>query len=100
MSGNCHINFVKFGYDIIFLFFSLKIHAPNKKTTNRMGENLCKWINRQGINLQNLWTPPAGQYQTINKKPHQKMGTRPKQATLQRRHTGGQKTHKKDVQHH
>jgi len=26
----------------------------NKKTTHRMGENLCKWINGQGINLQNL----------------------------------------------
>ena len=28
-----------------------------------MGENLCKWINWQGINLQNLQTTSAAQYQ-------------------------------------
>jgi len=28
-----------------------------------MGENMCKFIDWQGINLQNLQTPPAAQYQ-------------------------------------
>ena len=35
----------------------------NKKTTHRMGENTCKWFDQQGINLQNLLTAPAAQYQ-------------------------------------
>ena len=29
-------------------------HKQNKKTTYRMGENICKWINGQRINLQNI----------------------------------------------
>ena len=40
----------------------------NEKTNHRMGENLCKWIDWQGINLQNLQTLPTTQYQ---KKPKQ-----------------------------
>ena len=35
-----------------------------------------------------------------NKQPHHKMGRRSKQTVLQRRHTDGQETHEKDVQHH
>ena len=57
-------------------------HKQNKKTTHRMRENLCKWINWQGIYLQNLQTPSAAQYQK-NKQCHQKMGRRSKQAILQ-----------------
>ena len=29
-------------------------YKPDKKTTLRMGENICKWINGQSINLQNI----------------------------------------------
>ena len=60
-----------------------------------MGENNCKWNNWQRINLQNI---QAAQYQK-NKQPDQKMGIRPKQTFLQRRHTDGQDTWK-DAQHH
>ena len=32
-----------------------------------MGENICKWSNWQGINLQNIQTAHAAQYQKTNK---------------------------------
>ena len=54
-----------------------------------MGENICKWINGQ-----NIQTAHAAQYQK-NKQPNQKMGRRPKQTFLQRRHTDGQEAHQK-----
>ena len=66
----------------------------HKKATHRMGENLCKSNNSQGIHLQNLETPSAAQCQK-NKQPHQKMSRRSKQTILQRRHMDGQKTHEK-----
>ena len=28
-------------------------------TTHKMGENICKWSNQQGINLQNIQTAHA-----------------------------------------
>ena len=31
-------------------------HKQDKKTTLRMGENICKWHNRQRISLQNIHT--------------------------------------------
>ena len=31
-----------------------------------MGENICKWSNRQGINFQNIQTAHAAQYQKNN----------------------------------
>ena len=42
-----------------------------------MGENICKGSNGQGINLQNIQTLPAVQYQ--KNKPNQKMGRRSKE---------------------
>ena len=36
-----------------------------------MGENICKWSNWQGINLQNKQTAHAAQYQN-NKQPNKK----------------------------
>ena len=42
-----------------------------------MGENICKWSDWQGINLQNIQTAPAAQYQK-NKQTNQKMGISPK----------------------
>ena len=46
------------------------------KTTHRMGENICRWYDRQGISLQNLQTAHAAKYHQ-NKQPNQKMGRRP-----------------------
>ena len=69
-------------------------HKQNEKTTYRMGENICKRCNQQGFNFQNVQTAHAAQYKK-NKQPNQKMGRKPKQTILQRRHTGGQQAHKK-----
>ena len=52
-------------------------HKQNEKTTHRMGENICRWYDRQGISLQNLQTVHAAKYHQ-NKQPNQKMGRRPK----------------------
>ena len=52
-------------------------HKEDEKTTLRMGENICKQINGQRINLQNLQAAHAAQYQS-NKQPNPKMGRRPK----------------------
>ena len=49
----------------------------DKKTTLRVGENICKRINGQRINLQNIKTAQAAQYQK-NKPPNQKMDRRPR----------------------
>ena len=46
-------------------------HKQNKKTTYRMGENICKW---QGLDLQTAHTIQ----QQKNKQPNWKMGKRPK----------------------
>ena len=67
-------------------------HKQNENTTLRMGENICKRINGQRINLQNIQTAHAAQYQE-NKRPNHKMGRRPKQTFLQRRHIDGQEAH-------
>ena len=40
-------------------------YKEDKKTTLRMGENICKWSNWQRINLQNLEAAHAAQYQKI-----------------------------------
>ena len=40
----------------------------NEKTTQRIGENICKLNNQQGINLQNIQTTHAAQYQTNKQK--------------------------------
>ena len=48
-----------------------------KKTTHRMGENICKQCDWQGINLQNTQTAHAAQYQK-KKQANQKMGRRSK----------------------
>ena len=49
-------------------------HKQNKKTTCRTGENICKWSDWQGINLQNKQTAYAAQL----KKKTQKIGRRSK----------------------
>ena len=52
-------------------------HKQDEKITHRMGENICKWSNGQRINLQNIQTAHAAQYQK-NKPPNEKMGRRSK----------------------
>ena len=69
-------------------------HKQGEKTTLRMWENNTKGNNRQRINLQNIQAVHTTQYQK-NKQPNQKVGKRPKQTFLQRRHTDGQQTHEK-----
>ena len=63
-------------------------YKQGEKTAFRMGENNCKWSNRQRINLKNIQAVPIAQFQK-NKWPNQKMGQRSKQTFLQGRHTGG-----------
>ena len=41
-------------------------HKQNKKTTHRMGENICKHSDLQDINLQNIKTGHKAQYQKKN----------------------------------
>ena len=54
-------------------------HEQDEKTALRAGKSIAN----------------AAQYKKKNKQPNQKMGIRPKQLFLQRRHTDGQPTHKK-----
>ena len=56
-----------------------------------MGENICKQCDQQRINLQSLDT--AHEAQSKKNFFNQKMGRRPKQTFLQRRHTYGQEAH-------
>ena len=53
-----------------------------------MGENSSKGKNCQIINFQNIQAAHTTQYQK-SKQPNQKVGKRPKQTFLQRRHTDG-----------
>ena len=55
-----------------------KGNKQNKKAAHRMGENIHKRCNRQGVGLQNLQTTHAVQYQK-NKQQNQKVGRRPKE---------------------
>ena len=41
-------------------------HKQNEKTALRMGEDICKCNNGQGINLQNIQTAHAAQYKKTN----------------------------------
>ena len=45
------------------LLYSKGNHKQNEKTTYRMGENVCKQWNQQGINFQNIQTAHTTQYQ-------------------------------------
>ena len=52
-------------------------HKQNEKTIYRLGENIRKWCDQQGINFQNIQTAHTTQKQK-NKQPNQKMSIRPK----------------------
>ena len=51
-------------------------HKQDEKATLRMGENSCKWINGQRINLQSIQATFAAQYQKKKEQPNPKMGRR------------------------
>jgi len=75
--------------------YSKEDHKQNEKTTYGLGENtnLCDW---QGIDFQNIQIAHKTQHhKQTNKQPNQKMGRRPKQSFLQRRHTDSQQAHEK-----
>ena len=57
-----------------------------------MGENIYKQCEQQRLNLQNIQAAHTTQYQK-NKQHNQKVGKRPKQTFIERRHTD--KTHEK-----
>ena len=52
----------------------MKETINSERTTDKVGENVCKWSDWQGINLQNKQTAYAAQL----KKKTQKMGRRSK----------------------
>ena len=64
-----------------------KSFCTAKETLNKMKRQPTEWEKNETIdkriNLQNIQTPPAAQYQKKNKQPHQKMGGRPKQKILE-----------------
>ena len=76
------------------LYHSKGNHKQNEKKPQRMGENICKRCDQQGINLQNLQTTHVAQYQKTKQQPNQKMGRRPKPTFLQR-HTDDKEAHEK-----
>ena len=77
-------------------FCTMKETKQGEKTAFEMGENNSKQSNWQRINLKNIQAAHAAQYQKndcqpnqTDCQPNQKMGQRPKQTFLQRRHTDG-----------
>jgi len=67
------------------LLHSKRNHKQNEKTTYRRKYLQTMWSR---ANFQNIQTTHTTQQQ--KKQPHQKMGRRPKQTFLQKRHTDGQ----------
>ena len=76
------------------LLHSKRNHKQNEKITHRMGENICKWCNWQGINLQNTQTAHAALCQKT-KQHSPKMGRKHRQTFFQRKHTDVREAHEK-----
>ena len=75
-------------------FYSKGNYRWDEKITLRRGENNCEWSNDKGL-ISNIYKQPIQLNYQKNKQPNQKMGKRPEQTFLQRRHTDGQYTHEK-----
>ena len=50
-------------------------HQQNEKTDYRMGENICKWCDQQGVNIEDTQAAHTTQYEK-NKQFHQNMSQR------------------------
>ena len=61
-------------------------YKQGEKKTLQMGGKNNKWNSWQRINFQNIKPVHTTEYQE-NKQPNKKVGRRPKQTFLQRRHT-------------
>ena len=85
-------------WGLIKAFVQQGNYKQGEKTAFRMRENNSKPSNWQIINLKNIHTPDAAQYQKI-KWPNQKIGQITKQTFFQRRHANGLQTWKY-AQHH
>ena len=76
----------------------LKRFCTAKETINKTKRQCTEWEKifandaTDKINFQNMQIAHTTQYQK-NKQPNQKMGRRPKQTFLQRRHTDDQEAH-------
>ena len=57
------------------LLHSKENHTQSEKTTYRIGENICKWCDQQGLNFQNIQIAHTTKQQ---KNKHALMGRRPK----------------------
>ena len=51
-------------------------HQYNEKTNSGMGENICKWLDRPRINIQNRLTVHTTQYKKKKTQSNQKMDRR------------------------
>ena len=47
-------------------------HKRNGKTTYKMGGNICKWFDQQGVNFQNIQMASTNQNKTTQSKNGQK----------------------------
>ena len=69
-----------------------------KRKSSEWEEIIAKEATDKGLISKIIQRVHAAQYYN-NKQTNQKMGRRPKQILLQRRHKDGQQTHGKNVQH-
>ena len=67
----------------------------NEKATHRLGENLCKRSNQQGITLQNIQTSHIALYQKTKQPNLEKWSEDVKRHFSKDRPTDGQKAHEK-----
>ena len=73
------------------LLHSKENYKQGEKTALRLGENVCKWFDQQGVDIQNIQTAHTIQHQKANQKSGQKTWT----DIFHRRHTYGQQAFEK-----
>ena len=65
-------------------------YIQKERITQKIGKKIANEVTNKGLNVQNIQTTHAAQYQK-KKKTQSKMDRRSKQTFLQRRHTGDQR---------